>query len=210
MANYTNRFTVINRKAKPTEAGRLTERNAISQTATLKDSKINLRTLNKETGVFKDESKVRGIVRKKAGTLSKESVSGATFRWEIEFNGQYQLVKDAVTQKELQSVFAITNTSEDTAVNGFQAGINDIAEPLGVGVSANAGNSITTVAISGNDMNTLYTNHSFSTKNNNNNNIFVGNLQPSPPHDNTLTNAFINVLIATQSPEPQNNSSTGC
>ena len=108
MADYTNKFTVINRKSKAKEIGRVTERNTL-KAPTFRKSTKNLRTYNKETGVFKNESKVRDIIKEKGGVASKEVVSGATFMWEIEFNGEYQMVKDVVTQKEMESIFAITN-----------------------------------------------------------------------------------------------------
>lgn len=205
MANYTNKFTVINRKAAGKDIGMITQRKTLLPQANLRKSSLSLRTLNKDTGVFKDESKVRDVVKQKAGTLTTENVSGATFRWEILFNGEYQVVKDVVTQKELGSIFAITNASDESAINGFQASINDIAEPLAPGVAATAGNSIATVAISGTQMNNLYTNNSgitHGTMATQSNPLFVGNLEPGLPGDDTLTAAWVNVLISTQSPEP--------
>jgi hypothetical protein len=204
MSNYTNRFTVINRQPKGTEVGRSTTRTTVLP-VTLRDSAIGLRTLNKDTGVLKEESKVRGIISRKSGTIGNEQVTGATFRWEIEFNGEYQVVKEVVTQKEMTSIFAITNASDDSAINGFQASINDIAEP-------NSTTNSTSVAISGTQMNNLYTNNSVVATGIavNNNSLFVGNMQPAPPLDAALTASFVNATLATQIPEPEPSSETDC
>ena len=123
---FVNKFTVIQRKSKPTEENVVTERKVIGK-PTFRKSRKDLRTYDEKTKQFKRESKVRDIVSKQDG-ISTEFVEGATFKWEITFNGEKHTLKEVITRKELQELFVKTNELEGDAGN-LETNIEAMAEP---------------------------------------------------------------------------------
>lgn len=180
-----NKFTVINKKPKATDKAVTTKRTKRVGEASYKKSNVDLRTYNKEKKSFDRESKTRDVIAQAPNTVREENVEGATFKWEMTFNGQAEVVKEVITQKELQELFVLTNASEDATIRAFEDNIAILADPY-------SANTSVSVELPANTIHTLYTEP-------NNNSIFNEHVLAGPGATLT-TQAIGNINISVLNP----------